>query len=145
MKLLKILVFLLSLFSVTVCVKANVMEQSTDSSGDKTTQVFRQCIDRSGGATFAMHDCTYAEIEYQKKELTKLYQATLKQLPKNRQKVLQRAQSAWVAYYKVACEVYRDERAGQSAITNTDGCYLNLVVDRVEVMKSLHDAALNLK
>ena len=111
----------------------------------KTSASFNACVEQSGGATFAMQDCTNAEVAKQKKILNQLYVKTLNNLPQKRQLVLKRSQRAWAIYYKTACDVYSDGRLGQSAITNTDGCYLDLMLERVQTMQWLYDAAINAK
>ena len=137
--------FLLFISILNICASNAYAQSDLSDRKAKTSASFNACVEQSGGATFAMQDCTVTEITKQKKALSQLYTKTLSNLPLKRQIVLKNSQRAWTTYYKTACEVYRDGRLGQSSITNTDGCYFGLMLERVQTMQWLYDAAKNVK
>lgn len=129
--------------SLALLLSVNAQAKYEDVNKDNTSLAFNTCIQKSDGATFKMIDCTNKEIALQEKALDTQYKQALSKLPKDRQRVLTRSQEGWRSYYKSACEIYNDPALGQSALTNTSGCYLGVLLERVDTMSWLSEHAVS--
>ena len=100
----KHLILLLSLFCMTQLAVAQKIG---------LTKQFSNCIDKANGVTSGMIECLEAKSKRLGARLNKAYQQLTDQLTVKRQKQLQIAQSAWVAYRNEHCEFYNDPEGEQ--------------------------------
>lgn len=125
----KILTIFLSLFLFsTVCSAKEELEYSRQ---------YELCMDRSGGATMPMVDCTWEENKRQDRKLNELYKKLMVSLPPEKQKELKQVQLAWIKYKDLNCDFYYDRYSGSSTHINASSCYLETTASRVKDLEWL--------
>ena len=51
---------------------------------ERTSKSYAACLDKAGGATFAMQDCIREELERQDRKLNGAYEALMRSVPEKR-------------------------------------------------------------
>ncbi len=100
-----------------------------------TTPAFGRCMDRSGGVTARMLDCMATETAHQDARLNRAYQALMTSLPAERQRALQRAQRAWLAFRDADCRFLADPEGGSVAGVVANDCFMTMTAQRAQTLE----------
>jgi uncharacterized protein YecT (DUF1311 family) len=101
------------------------------------SKTFTLCMEKSGGVTSAMLECSDAETELQDVRLNKAFQALMKSTPAKRQTQLRNVQRLWISYRKANCDFYADPDKGTSAVIATASCFLSHTAARAKELEDL--------
>ncbi len=97
-------------------------------------------MDKSGGVTIEMMDCTDAELKRQDVRLNEAYKTIIKMdnNPENK-KELQAVQRTWIRFRDLNCELYPITYAGNLdlSIVGSTECKMNVTADRVKALEYL--------
>lgn len=102
------------------------------------TPQYERCVRESGGNTFAMRDCTAAELERWDKALNANYKALMASLAPSMQKALTTAQVAWLKFRETNCAFAADRDGGQMAQLAGNSCFLSMTAERTLELKGFH-------
>ena len=97
---------------------------------------FDACMDRSGGVTVEMRDCSAAEYERQDRALNAAYRDLMGRLGPELQTDLRNAQRAWIAFRKAECDYRHRSEGGTMGLLVYDGCWLDFTAKRVTQLQS---------
>jgi uncharacterized protein YecT (DUF1311 family) len=98
---------------------------------------YNTCMDKSGGVTANMLDCTGAENDKKDKELNQIYHQIMKEADLTHKKQTREAQRAWLKFRDANCA--EDPESGTIAEVNSADCYLDMTTHRIEELKQLRD------
>jgi uncharacterized protein YecT (DUF1311 family) len=94
-------------------------------------------MEKSGGVTMEMLECSDKEDSLQDKRLNEAFQALLKETAPKRKQKLRDAQRAWLVFRKVNCEFYADPDGGTSSLIATASCFLSATANRAKELEDL--------
>jgi uncharacterized protein YecT (DUF1311 family) len=101
------------------------------------TQEYLSCMDKSGGITAAMLECTNEEKTRQDALLNQNYKTLMSKLSAKRKKMLLEAQRAWIKFRDANCSFYLDPEGGTAALLARNGCFLQATADRAKELSNL--------
>jgi len=101
------------------------------------TKEYSNCMDKSGGVTAAMLDCTSDEKARQDALLNQNYKTLMAKLSAKRKKTLLEAQRAWLKFRDTNCSFYFDPQGGTAAVLAGNACFLQATADRATELKNL--------
>jgi uncharacterized protein YecT (DUF1311 family) len=101
------------------------------------TQEYLSCMDKSGGITAAMLECTSDEKARQDALLNQNYKTLMSKLSAKRKKMLLEAQRAWIKFRDANCNFYFDPEGGTAALLAGNGCFLQATADRAKELSNL--------
>ena len=101
------------------------------------TQEYLACMDKSGGVTADMIECTSTEKARQDARLNENYKKLMSKLSAKRKKMLLEAQRAWIKFRNANCNFYFDPEGGTAALLAGTGCLLQVTADRAKELKNL--------
>lgn len=115
-------------------------EASADASSVEArfSPAYRACMssgEAAQGVTFAMADCTSAEIELQDAKLNAVYKQVMSELDEGTRKKLRDAQRAWIKFRDTTCESVSNS-GGTIDILNGGSCILDATVRRTMELES---------
>jgi len=91
---------------------------------------YETCLDRAGGVTVSMRDCSAAESERLHKALDASYQKKLAATPLAQKAALAKAQKSWEDFHKIDCDrLYTQD--GTLWLTVGDSCSVSQEQERV--------------
>lgn len=93
---------------------------------------YATCMEKAGGVTVGMIDCTTAETSRQDARLNRAYQAAMAAQPPERKKQLQTAQRAWIKFRDANCDFYNDPDGGSLARVGANQCMLTSTANRAQ-------------
>ena len=82
---------------------------------ERTSKSYATCLEKAGGATFAMQDCISEELERQDRRLNGAYKVLMDSLPEKRKAQLRDAQRKWIEFRDANCEFYYDPQGGSES------------------------------
>ena len=94
------------------------------------------CMDRSGGVTSEMRDCSSAEYERQDQALNAVYRDLMAQLPADLKTELRDAQRAWIGFREAECNYRSLAQGGTLGLLIRDSCWLDFTTERVARLRS---------
>ena len=98
---------------------------------------FSSCMDRAGGVTQNMIDCSMAETQRQDARLNKAYKALMGSLSAERKKQLLEAQRAWLKFRDTNCGFYFDPDGGSMARVSANDCVMTMTANRAKELEDL--------
>ena len=104
---------------------------------ERTSKSYAACLNKAGGATFAMQDCISEELERQDRRLNGAYEALMGSVPEKRRAQLRDAQRKWIAFRDANCEFYYDAQGGSAARLASNECVVTLTADRAHELETL--------
>jgi uncharacterized protein YecT (DUF1311 family) len=104
---------------------------------ERTSKSYAACLDKAGGATFAMQDCISEELERQDRRLNGAYEALMGSVPEKRRAQLRDAQRKWIAFRDANCEFYYDPQGGSAARLASNECVVTLTAERAHELETL--------
>ena len=104
---------------------------------ERTSKSYAACLDKAGGATFAMQDCIREELERQDRKLNGAYEALMRSVPEKRKTQLRDAQRKWIAFRDANCEFYYDPQGGSAARLASNECVVLLTAERAHELETL--------
>lgn len=99
------------------------------------------CMDRSGGVTASMIECTGGEFVVHDRRLNAVYTQALAALPTPRRAALTRAQRAWLAFKKAECDFALDPDGGTAARVSANDSNLRMTAERADQLDAVLTAA----
>ena len=100
------------------------------------SKLFATCMDKSGGVTQAMVECTVAETQRQDARLNKAYKTLMAGLSNDRKKQLQAAQRAWLTFRDANCGFYLDPDGGSIARVSANDCVMTMTATRATELEN---------
>jgi uncharacterized protein YecT (DUF1311 family) len=104
---------------------------------ERTSKSYATCLEKAGGATFAMQDCISEELERQDRRLNGAYKVLMDSLPEKRKTQLRDAQRKWIEFRDANCEFYYDPQGGQAARLASNECVVTLTAERAHALETL--------
>jgi len=101
------------------------------------TKEYSNCMDKSGGVTAAMLECSSDEKARQDALLNQNYKTLMAKLSAKRKKTLLEAQRAWIKFRDTNCSFYFDPQGGTAAVLAGNACFLQATADRATELKNL--------
>jgi len=101
-----------------------------------TSAVYQACMDRSGGVTSEMRDCSAAEYERQDRALNTVYRDLMARLPDTLKTELRDAQRAWISFRGAECDYRSLAQDGTLGLLVRDSCWLDMTSERVRRLRS---------
>ena len=101
------------------------------------TQEYLTCMDKSGGVTAKMIECTSDEKARQDARLNENYKKLMSKLSAKRTKMLLEAQRAWIKFRDANCNFYFDPEGGTAALLAGTDCFLQVTADRAKELRNL--------
>lgn len=98
---------------------------------------FSTCMDKSGGATFAMVDCINAELKVQDARLNSAYKKLGAKLTPERKIQLRDVQRIWIRYRDANCAFHADPEGGSLARIAGSHCFLQETTLRAQELEQL--------
>lgn len=109
------------------------MAQADDRSLSKQ---FTACMDKAGGVTASMVECTAAETKRQDVRLNKAYKNLMNTLSATRKKELQSTQRLWMKYRDANCNFYYDPNGGSIVRVTSAGCFMDMTTERANELEN---------
>ena len=104
---------------------------------ERTSRSYAGCLDKAGGATFAIQDCISEELERQDRRLNAAYRSLMGSVPERRRAQLRDAQRKWIAFRDANCEFYYDPQGGSAARLASNECAVTLTAERAHELEAL--------
>jgi uncharacterized protein YecT (DUF1311 family) len=101
------------------------------------SKTYTECMDKSGGVTMEMLECSDKEMKIQDKRLNAAYQALMKETAPKRQQKLRDVQRMWLAFRKANCDFYHDPEGGTAASLAGASCLLTSTANRAKELEDL--------
>lgn len=101
------------------------------------SEQFSTCMDKSGGATFAMVDCINAELKVQDARLNSAYKKLGAKLTPERKIQLRDVQRIWIRYRDANCAFHADPEGGSLARIAGSHCFLQETTLRAQELEQL--------
>lgn len=95
---------------------------------------FTACVDKSGGVTVEMLNCTQTEYELQDKQLNGAYKALMAALRKKEVSALRTSQRDWLKAIRSTCDFHGRVSGGTMAALNTKSCFLEETARRAHLL-----------
>ncbi|MDD2609274.1 MAG: lysozyme inhibitor LprI family protein [Giesbergeria sp.] len=116
---------------------AAAMPLAASAQDSNLSKKFSACMDKSGGVTIEMMDCTDAELKRQDARLNKAYKTLMAsdQTPE-RKKQLQATQRVWIKFRDLNCDFYHDPDGGTSAAVNASDCTMRMTAERAKELEN---------
>ena len=92
-------------------------------------------MDKSGGVTGAMLDCSEAEIKLQDMRPNGNYNKLMASLSSARKTQLLDAQRSWIKFLDANCKFYVDPDGGTMARVEDAGCVLDATASRANALE----------
>lgn len=105
---------------------------------------FTACVEKSGGVTVEMLDCSNAEHELQDKKLNDTYKALMAVLSKKDVEALRASQRDWLKASRSTCNFHSRVSGGTMAALNRKSCFVEETERRANLLAqwtSLKDLA----
>ena len=97
---------------------------------------YDQCLDKSGGVTSSMRDCSEAEGKRQNRELNAVYKRVMSRLDPAARLKLRNEERAWLKRMHNQCAALaRGE--GTSALLAADDCWISSNDKRIKALKRM--------
>ncbi|WP_180040422.1 MULTISPECIES: lysozyme inhibitor LprI family protein [unclassified Acinetobacter] len=109
------------------------MAQAEDRSLSKH---FTACMDKAGGVTASMVECTAAETKRQDIRLNEAYKNLMNTLSATRKKELQNTQRLWMKYRDANCNFYYDPNGGSIVRVTSAGCFMDMTAERANELEN---------
>jgi uncharacterized protein YecT (DUF1311 family) len=100
---------------------------------------FTTCIEKSGGVTVSMRDCSAAEYKKQDDRLNRNYKKLKESLSEAQKQQLLEAQRIWLKFRDTNCDLYAKIYEGTMALIVIDDCYLTAVTERATELENIID------
>ncbi|WP_238185241.1 lysozyme inhibitor LprI family protein, partial [Methylobacterium trifolii] len=99
---------------------------------------YNKCMEKSGGVTSEMLDCSGLEMKRQDKRLNGAYQKLMATASDAQKAALRDSQRLWLAYRKTNCDlVYRFGGGGTLDSLGASSCELDTLSQRVKFLENL--------
>lgn len=113
-------------------------------------QTYDECMDKSGGVTSKMRDCSGAEYERLTDEIEKSYKkliakcnAVKAQNTDQLLSIINKSQTAWVRYMQASCDLAAASEIGHTMwYLIIDGCHIDAAKKRVEELNGYYEGEL---
>ncbi len=103
----------------------------------QTSTAYAACMDKAGGATFAMQECISGELERQDSRLNAAYKVLMASVGDKRKTQLRDAQRKWVAFRDANCGFYFDPAGGQADRLAANECVVIHTAQRASELENL--------
>lgn len=102
---------------------------------DGYSAAYSACVNKAGGETASLVDCSNEELARQDARLNTAYKTAMSVLPdQNKQKLLE-AQRVWIKFRDADCGVYYSLTGGTVDLLNGSGCELDMTKERADALE----------
>lgn len=110
-------------------------EATPDGPIEEFSAAYFSCQDEARGIKTAMQACMGAELQFQQKLMDQALQRLRAQLDSHSLKMLNKAQSNWVAYRDSTCEFYPQVNKSALAHLEVAACQLDVTMERSALLR----------
>ena len=108
------------------------------SAAGATSRAFEQCMDKAGGVTSAMRDCSHDEGLRQDREMNALYRRAMRRLDAAGRLKLKTEQRAYQRHVDKVCDIeVQPDAQGTAGLLEADGCALTAEDKRIKQLRRL--------
>lgn len=108
---------------------------------DSYSATYHRCMEKSGGVTVEMLDCTDAEYKKQDARLNANYKKTMNMLRGNAKQDLLNSQRLWIKQKDKKCNASTDELGGSMASVVASDCFLAETLKRADYLEKMVNSA----
>jgi uncharacterized protein YecT (DUF1311 family) len=101
------------------------------------SKTYSACMEKSGGVTINMVECTHNELTLWDKKLNATYSVTMKTLSPFQKKKLVDAQRLWISFRDASCAFYTDPDGGTMQRIQHVDCLLSATQTRTKELETL--------
>ena len=105
------------------------------------SQAYDTCMDKSGGITNAMLDCSAEEQRRQDARLNQAYKKVMDASGPERKQKLREVERAWIAYRDTSCSLLAEFQGGTVASLAVSDCVLQRTAERAKWLVDLTELA----
>lgn len=98
---------------------------------------YNTCMDKAGGVTFDMVECSNAELSRQDSRLNLAFKNTMSALSDESKSRLREAQRLWIKFRDADCGIYYNLSGGTMDSLNGSGCELSMTKERADALEWL--------
>lgn len=102
---------------------------------DNYSAAYDACVEKSGGVTFDMVECSNAELSRQDSRLNRAYKSAMSVLTEERKVRLREAQRLWIKFRDADCGIYYNLSGGTMDMINGSGCELSMTQERADALE----------
>lgn len=98
---------------------------------------YHSCMDKAGGVTYDMVECSSAELSLQDARLNLAYKNAMSVLSDESKSRLRDAQRIWIKFRDADCGIYYNLSGGTMDSLNGSGCELSMTQERADALEWL--------
>lgn len=102
---------------------------------DNFYPAYSACMDKAGGVTFDMVECSSAELSLQDARLNLAYKNSMGVLSGESKTRLREAQRLWIKFRDADCGIYYNLSGGTMDSLNGAGCELSMTKERADALE----------
>lgn len=102
---------------------------------DNYSPTYKNCMDKAGGVTSDMLDCSSAELSLQDTRLNLAYKNAMSALSDESKSRLRDAQRIWIKFRDADCGIYYNLSGGTMDSLNGAGCELSMTQERADALE----------
>lgn len=127
----------MKLYLQTTALLLAALAQPAFAQNDTYSATYTRCMDKSGGVTVEMLDCTASEITLQDARLNKNYKTAMTALETPQKTLLRDAQRLWVKYRDANCGMYAQLTGGTMDSIISADCVMGMTQQRADDLSDL--------
>lgn len=102
---------------------------------DNYSPAYSNCMDKAGGVTYDMVECSSAELSLQDARLNLAYKNAMGVLSSESKNRLREAQRMWIKFRDADCSIYYNLSGGTMDSLNGAGCELSMTQERADALE----------
>lgn len=102
---------------------------------DNYSPAYSNCMDKAGGVTYDMVECSSAELSLQDARLNLAYKNAMGVLSSESKNRLREAQRIWIKFRDADCSIYYNLSGGTMDSLNGAGCELSMTQERADALE----------
>jgi uncharacterized protein YecT (DUF1311 family) len=124
-------------YLTTTALLLAALAQPAFAQDDNYSAAYKRCMDKSGGVTSGMVECTGNEITLQDARLNKNYKTAMAALEAPQKTLLRDAQRLWVQYRDANCGMYAQLTGGTMDRIVSADCVMSMTKQRADDLEGL--------
>lgn len=105
---------------------------------DDYSSAYSACMDKSGGVTFDMIECSNDELSLQDSRLNIAYKNAMEVLEGESKTKLREAQRLWIEFRDANCGIYYNLSGGTMDSLNGVSCELDMTKERADALEWIY-------
>ncbi|MGZ9669543.1 lysozyme inhibitor LprI family protein [Pseudomonas sp. GNP014] len=102
---------------------------------DNYSPAYSNCMDKAGGATYDMVECSSAELSLQDARSNLAYKNAMGVLSDESKNRLREAQRIWIKFRNADCSIYYNLSGGNMDTLNGAGCEISMTQERADALE----------